>query len=95
MFYLLFEATLIPMYFVVGVFGSRERKVRASYLLFLYTLASSIVMFVSILFIYFKSGTTNFIILRNFQFDPFSEKLCWLAFFSSFAVKMPLMPFHI
>lgn len=95
MFYLLFEAVLIPMFFIVGIFGSRERKVRASYLLFLYTLVSSILLFIAILFIYFKTGTTNFILLKTFQFDPFVERICWLAFFSSFAVKMPIVPFHI
>jgi len=52
-------------------------------------------MFISILFIFFKYGTTDYLILRTVEFDSFSEKLCWLAFFSSFAVKMPLVPFHI
>ena len=94
-FYLLFEAVLIPMFFIVGIFGSRERKVRASYLLFLYTLVSSILLFIAILFIYFKTGTTNYLLLKTFEFDPMVERLCWLAFFSSFAVKMPLVPFHI
>jgi proton-translocating NADH-quinone oxidoreductase chain M len=83
------------MFFIVGIFGSRERKVRASYLLFLYTLVSSILLFIAILYIYFKTGTTNYILLKTFQLDPFVERLCWLAFFSSFAVKMPLVPFHI
>lgn len=94
-FYILFEAVLIPMYLLIGFYGSRERRIRSSYMLFLYTLISSIVMFVAILFIFFKYGTTDYLILRTVQFDPFSEKLCWLAFFSSFAVKMPLVPFHI
>jgi len=76
MFYLLFEAILIPMYFVVGIFGSRERKIRASYLLFLYTLVSSIVMFVCILYLFVKIGSTNFFLIRLFQFDPTVEKLC-------------------
>lgn len=75
-FYLLFEAVLIPMFFIVGIFGSRERKVRASYLLFLYTLVSSILLFVAILFIYFKTGTTNYLLLKTFQFDPLVERLC-------------------
>jgi NADH-quinone oxidoreductase subunit M len=52
-------------------------------------------MFIAILFIFFKYGTTNYLILRTVQFDAFSEKLCWLAFFSSFAVKMPLVPCNI
>jgi NADH:ubiquinone oxidoreductase subunit 4 (subunit M) len=75
-FYLLFEAVLIPMYFLIGVFGSRERKIRASYLLFLYTLLSSIVMFIAILFLYSKFGTTNYLLLYTAKLDPFAEKLC-------------------
>ena len=94
-FYLFFEAVLIPMFIILGIFGSRERRVRASYLLFLYTLFSSIFMFLAILFIYYKTGTTQYILLKNLQFDGTEEKLCWLCFFFSFAVKMPLMPFHI
>ena len=95
LFYLLFEAVLIPLYFIVGVYGSRGRRVRASYLLFLYTLVSSLFMLLAILFLYFKSGTTDFQALQSLNLTSFSEKLCWIAFFLSFAVKMPLMPFHI
>ena len=94
-FYILFEAVLIPMYLIIGFYGSRERRIRSSYMLFLYTLISSIIMFISILFIFFKFGTTDYLILKTVQFDPLSEKLCWFAFFLSFAVKMPLVPFHI
>jgi len=83
------------MYLVIGFYGSRERRIRSSYMLFLYTLISSIIMFVAILYIFFTFGTTNYIVLRSVQFDAFAEKLCWFAFFSSFAVKMPLVPFHI
>lgn len=75
-FYIMFEAVLIPMYLVIGFYGSRERRIRSSYMLFLYTLISSIIMFVSILFIFFKYGTTDYILLKTIQFDPFSEKLC-------------------
>jgi len=94
-FYVLFEAVLIPMYFLIGIFGSRERKVRASFLLFIYTLASSIFMFVAILFLYFKTSTTNIFLLKAVYLTCFEENLCWIAFFLSFAVKMPLMPFHV
>ena len=76
LFYLLFEAVLIPMYIVIGVYGSRERKIRASYLLFLYTLVSSIFMFVAILYIYFKTGTTDYQLLKNIQLDLYAERLC-------------------
>jgi proton-translocating NADH-quinone oxidoreductase chain M len=64
-------------------------------MLFLYTLVSSIILFVAILYIYFKFGTTDYLVLKTVQLDPFAEKLCWFAFFLSFAVKMPLVPFHI
>ena len=83
-FYVLFEAILIPMYFIIGLYGSRHRKIRASYLLFLYTLVSSIVMFICLLFIFLKTGSTNFFVLRTFEFDPTVERLCWFAFFLSF-----------
>jgi len=84
------------MYFIVGLYGSRERKIRASYFLFLYTLVSSILMFVAVLVIYFKTGTTSYLVLRTFCPLNFSfENFCFLAFFLSFAVKMPLVPFHV
>ena len=95
LFYLLFEAVLIPMFLIIGYYGSRGRKIRSAYLLFLYTLFSSLIMFLAILFIYFKYGSTDYLLLKTVNFDPISEKLCWFAFFISFAVKMPLIPFHI
>lgn len=95
LFYLFFEAVLIPMYFIIGVYGSRKRRIRASYMLFLYTLFSSIFMFLAILYIYFTCGTTDFQTLKTIQLDTFVERCCWFAFFLSFAVKMPLIPFHI
>jgi|TARA_Y100001968_G_C18807322_1_gene458452 NADH-ubiquinone oxidoreductase chain 4 len=65
------------MYFIVGIFGSRERKIRASYFLFLYTLVSSILMFVAILFLYFKTGTTSYLLLKTFKsFDYLTENIC-------------------
>ena len=79
LFYLLFEAVLIPMYLIVGVYGSRERRIRASYLLFLYTLVSSIFMFLAILYIYFKTGTTDYLTLKTICLDFDVEKVCWLA----------------
>jgi proton-translocating NADH-quinone oxidoreductase chain M len=95
LFYLLFEAVLIPMFLIIGFYGSRQRRIRSAYMLFLYTLISSLFMFLSILFIFFKFGTTDYLILKTVVFDSFSEKLCWFAFFLSFAVKMPMVPFHI
>ena len=95
LFYLLFEAVLIPMFLIIGFYGSRGRKIRSAFMLFLYTLVSSLVMFLAILYIYFKFGSTDYLVLKTVVFDTTSERLCWLAFFLSFAVKMPLVPFHI
>jgi NADH:ubiquinone oxidoreductase subunit 4 (subunit M) len=95
LFYLLFEAVLIPMFLIIGFYGSRGRKIRSAYMLFLYTLISSLFMFLAILYIYFKFGSTDYIVLKSIVFDTISERFCWLAFFFSFAVKMPLVPFHI
>jgi len=75
-FYVLFEAVLIPMFLVISFYGSRQRRIRSAYMLFLYTLVSSLIMFLSILFIFFKFGTTDYLILKTVTFDSFSEKLC-------------------
>jgi len=95
LFYLLFEAVLIPMFFIVGVYGSRDRKIRASYLLFLYTLVSSVFMLIAILVLYFWVGTTDYQKLQAVEYDSLIVKFIWFAFFLSFAVKMPLVPFHV
>jgi proton-translocating NADH-quinone oxidoreductase chain M len=95
LFYFFFEAVLIPMYLILGFCGSRERKIRAAYLLFLYTLVSSFFMFIAILYIYFIFGTTDYLLLKTVILDSWVERFCWVAFFLSFAVKMPLVPFHI
>ena len=95
LFYILFEAVLIPMFIIVGLFGSKQRRSRAAYLLFLYTLSSSVFMLIAILYLYFSFSSLDFISLRLVNLDPIVERLCWLAFSLSFAVKMPLIPFHI
>lgn len=94
-FYILFEAVLIPMFIIVGIYGSKQRKSRAAYLLFLYTLTSSVFMLVALLYIYFSFNSLDLLVLKSKELPPFTEKLCWLAFSLSFAVKMPLIPFHI
>jgi NADH:ubiquinone oxidoreductase subunit 4 (subunit M) len=76
LFYLLFEAVLIPMFLIVGFYGSRGRKIRSAYMLFLYTLFSSLVMFLAILYLYFMFGSTDYLILKTITFDPMSEKIC-------------------
>ena len=94
-FYVFFEAILIPMYLLIGLWGSRERKIRAVYLFFFYTLVGSLLMLIGILYIYSKFGTFNLELL--FAYSLTFEEQCWLwlAFFFSFASKVPLFPFHI
>jgi NADH-quinone oxidoreductase subunit M len=75
-FYVFFEAVLLPMYFIVGVYGSRHRRIRASYLLFLYTLFSSLLMFIAIVEIYLLVGTTDLQTLKTVQFDTLIERMC-------------------
>lgn len=94
-FYILFESVLVPMYVIVGLWGSRERKIRAAYFLFLYTLLGSVLMLIGILYIYYQTGTTDYETLMTVAFTPKEEKLLWLAFFASFATKVPMVPVHI
>lgn len=95
LFYIFFESVLIPMFIIIGVWGSRERKVRASYMFFLYTLLGSVLMLLSILYIYFRVGTTDYETLLAFQFTFNEQRFIWLAFFASFASKVPMLPVHI
>ncbi len=95
MFYIFFESILIPMFLVVGIWGSRERKMLASYYFFLYTLLGSVVMLLSILYIYNQVGTTDYEILLTFVFSDFEQKILWFTFFLAFAAKVPMMPVHL
>jgi proton-translocating NADH-quinone oxidoreductase chain M len=95
MFYIFFESVLIPMFLIIGVWGSRTRKIRAAYQFFLYTLIGSVLMLMAILLIYFETGTTNYQLLLTAEFSEKRQLLLWLAFFASFAVKVPMVPFHI
>jgi proton-translocating NADH-quinone oxidoreductase chain M len=95
LFYIFFESVLIPMFVIIGVWGSRERKVRASYMFFLYTLFGSVLMLLSILYIYFTVGTTDYEILLTHNFTTIEQRFIWLAFFASFASKIPMLPVHI
>jgi len=83
------------MFIIIGVWGSRERKIRAAYQFFLYTLIGSVLMLLAILLIYFQVGTTDLQVLLASEFSERRQILLWLAFFSSFAVKVPMVPVHI
>ena len=95
LFYIFFESILIPMYLIVGVWGSRERKIRAAYFFFLYTLLGSVLMLLSILYIYYQVGTTDYEVLITFIFSALEQKFLWLSFFGSFATKVPMVPVHL
>jgi NADH-quinone oxidoreductase subunit M len=105
LFYLFFEGGLIPMFLIIGVWGGKDR-VYAAFKFFLYTLLGSLLMLVAMIYMYFDAGTTDIAALLNHQFsyEGFdvlgwhivggAQTLMWLAFFASFAVKMPMWPFH-
>lgn len=95
LFYVFFESVLLPMFLIIGVWGSRERKIRAAYQFFLYTLIGSVFMLLGILFIYFQTGTTDLQILYGTEFSEYRQLVLWCAFFASFAVKVPMVPVHI
>jgi NADH:ubiquinone oxidoreductase subunit 4 (subunit M) len=93
LFYVFFESVLIPMFLIIGVWGSRERKIRAAYQFFLYTLIGSLFMLLAILLIYFQVGTTDLQVLSTVEFSERRQFFLWAAFFLSFAVKVPMIPF--
>ena len=95
LFYVFFEAILIPMYLMIGIWGSRERKIRAVYLFFFYTLLGSLCMLIGLLYIYSITGTLNFEYLMSYSFSFEQQYWLWLAFFLSFASKIPMFPFHV
>jgi len=95
LFYVFFESILIPMFLMIGIWGSRRRKIRASYLLFFYTLFGSVLMLVAIMSIYAETGTTDYQTLLLIDFSENKQKFLWLAFFLSFASKIPMVPVHI
>ena len=92
-FYLFFEVGLIPMFLIIGIWGGPKR-VYSAFKFFLFTLLGSVLMLVAIISIYWINGTTDVVELYNLGIDPKYQNLLWLAFFSSFAVKTPMWPFH-
>ena len=92
-FYLFFEAGLIPMFLIIGIWGG-TRRVYSAFKFFLYTLLGSVLMLIAIISIYWITGTTDVAYLYNIGIDPKYQNLLWLAFFSSFAVKTPMWPVH-
>ncbi|MEP1928144.1 NADH-quinone oxidoreductase subunit M, partial [Marinobacter sp.] len=87
-FYVFFEAGLIPMFLIIGVWGG-ARRVYASYKFFLYTLLGSVLMLIAIMAMYWEAGTTDITVLLQHPFPAEMQTWLWVAFFASFAVKMP------
>jgi NADH-ubiquinone oxidoreductase chain 4 len=94
-FYLLFESVLIPMFLLIGIWGSQKNKIFAAYQLFLYTLAGSFFFLVGIIIIYTLYGSGNIFFLKSIKFDFKLESLLFLLFLISFSVKIPMFPFHL
>lgn len=94
-FYIFFESLLIPMFLMIGYWGARERKIKAAYYFFLYTLFGSLIMLFGLLYMYFILGSTNYFVILNAPLEVEQQRFIWLCFFMAFAVKMPLFPFHI
>jgi NADH-quinone oxidoreductase subunit M len=93
LFYIFFEGGLIPMYLIIGIWGGGER-IKAAYKFFLYTLAGSVLMLVAMIVMMQTAGTTSIPALMAHDFAPGLQWWLWLAFFASFAVKMPMWPVH-
>ncbi|MEK9831958.1 MAG: NADH-quinone oxidoreductase subunit M [Rhodospirillaceae bacterium] len=93
LFYIFFEAVLIPMFIIIGVWGG-PRRVYSAFKFFLYTLAGSVLLLAALLALYFEAGTTDVPTLMGFDVPAGLQTWLWLAFFASFAVKMPMWPVH-
>ena len=93
LFYLFFEGGLIPMFLIIGIWGG-ERRVYSTFKFFLYTLAGSVFMLLAIIYIFISTGTTDVETLLMYNFSTNEQLILWIAFFTSFMVKIPMWPFH-
>jgi NADH-quinone oxidoreductase subunit M len=93
MFYVFFEGTLIPMFLIIGIWGG-PRRIQATYKFFFYSFTGTVLMLIAIMAMYWQAGTLDITKLLGFPFDPAVQPWLWIAFFASFAVKMPMWPFH-
>lgn len=94
-FYISFEGVLIPMFFLIGFYGGVNRKIKAAYSFFLFTLLGSLCLFLALLVLYCETGKTGFEVLLATPFSYSRQRLLWLAFFLSLAIKIPQVPFHL
>lgn len=94
-FFIFFESVLISMFLIVGLWGSRQRKIHALYYLFFYTLAGSVFFFIGILYLYNLCGVLDYFLLLDLKFSFFDEFVLFILFLIGFFVKIPMWPFHI
>ena len=94
LFYIFFESVLIPLFLIVGIWGGSPNRVRAAFLLFLFTLIGSLFMLLSIVTIYYNVGSTNFDVISQYVFDMPIQKILWVGIFISMAIKFPMWPFY-
>ena len=93
MFYVFFEGSLIPMFLIIGIWGGK-RRIQATYKFFLYSFTGTVLMLLAIMAMFWQAGTLDIAKLLTFRFAPDLQIWLWLAFFASFAVKLPMWPFH-
>ena len=93
LFYIFFESLLIPMFLIIGIWGGK-RRIFASYKFFLYTLAGSVFFLISIIVMASVANTTSIVQLDNYYFNSYLQKWLWIGMFLSFAIKVPMWPFH-
>jgi NADH-quinone oxidoreductase subunit M len=93
LFYVFFEGVLVPMFLIIGIWGG-PRRVYSAFKFFLYTFLGSVLMLLAVLAIYFQTGSTDIEVALTHGFPPDLQKWLWLAFFASFAVKVPMWPVH-
>jgi NADH-quinone oxidoreductase subunit M len=93
LFYVFFEGVLVPMFLIIGVWGG-PRRIYAAFKFFLYTLLGSVLSLLAIIAVYYQTGSTDITVALNHAFPPDLQKWLWLAFFASFAVKVPMWPVH-
>jgi len=94
-FYITFELLLVPMYFLIFYFGSRNRKISALYYFIIYTILGSLFLLLGIILIYIELGSSSLIILQSIIITERYQCILWILFFLSFAIKIPIFPFHI
>src|SRR6056300_133310 len=94
LFYLFFESVLIPMFIIIGIWGG-QRKIYSAFKFFLYTLLGSILMLAAIIYLCINTGSTEILLINErLNISTSAQNVLWLAFFSSFAVKLPMWPVH-